>query len=208
VAQNLNGKPVVKALTWDQKPNIQREKLRVEQEGGQIDTFRDRYGRPSGPPRVWFKLPSGSAQGIAMTRSLGDFSGKQWGLSACPVVEQFPPGDADQVLVLASDGLWDMIGNQETGHIVLRSQFGAPEEAASKLRKQATDRWMVDEGVVADDLTIMVATLRVLGDKANAVPRKGSNHAAASDMVLQPSESDPGQTAGHTCANKCCTCFR
>ena len=183
-SHDRNSHPVVKALTWDQKPSTTRERLRVEREGGQIDAYRDRSGRPSGPPRVWFKLPGGNAQGIAMTRSLGDIHGKAWGLSACPVVEHFGPSATDETLVVASDGLWDVLGNQETSRRVL--QCADPAEAAASLRGLASDRWMVDEGVLADDMTIIVAMVRPLS--VDALTEDGAESIAGPKVSVDVSD--------------------
>jgi serine/threonine protein phosphatase PrpC len=203
VAQKKHGSQVPTALTWDQNPSALRERMRVEQEGGKVATFQKDQGLPSGPPRVFFKLPNGNFQGIAMTRSLGDFGGKKSGLSSCPVVQQFPPGDTDQVLVIASDGLWDMIGNQEASHLVLKCDD--PEDAASKLGMHATEQWMNDEGVVADDMTIVVAMLRVLGGEANA---EGESVPLGMMVVPQPSSPGLGGCGVHRCENLCCTQYR
>ena len=46
-------------------------------------------------------------------RSLGDGDLKACGLTAEPEVTCFTLGPKDYCLLLASDGLWDLVGNQE-----------------------------------------------------------------------------------------------
>ena len=46
-------------------------------------------------------------------RSLGDADVKQQGVTAEPEVTSFQLGPKDEFLILASDGLWDKLQNQE-----------------------------------------------------------------------------------------------
>jgi serine/threonine protein phosphatase PrpC len=132
-------------------------------------------GHPIGPPRVWIpcKVPpsvepgplllssavppsqGGPAAGLAMSRSLGDCCGKDSGLSAEPEVETFPlHAEHDEVIVIASDGLWDMVSNEEAAEIALRS--ATPYAAANALRGFAIQRWHEEESIVVDDVTVCV----------------------------------------------------
>jgi len=146
----------VKEITWDQKPCEPRERSRVLSVGGEIDSFRDRRGAVTGPERLWFKLNNGSSQGIAMTRSLGDIGGKGNGLSSDPVVEfhSLNP-NREQFVVIASDGLWDMVTTEEAIRIVSENKSDL-SLAAKAIREYAVDRWMIEEGIVCDDVTILI----------------------------------------------------
>ena len=53
-----------------------------------------------------------------MIRSLGDGDLKDVGLIAEPEVLQFQLSDSDEFLILASDGLWDCMSNDEAIQIV------------------------------------------------------------------------------------------
>jgi serine/threonine protein phosphatase PrpC len=62
----------------------------------------------------------------------------------------------DKFLVVASDGLWEFIENQETVDIA-EGQVG-PAQAVDTLVTEAGTRWMQEEQVI-DDTTVIVANL-------------------------------------------------
>lgn len=67
--------------------------------------------------RVWLKhqeLP-----GLAMSRSLGDKIAQSVGVSPVPEVKEFLISPQDRFIVLASDGVWEFLPNEEVARIVL-----------------------------------------------------------------------------------------
>jgi serine/threonine protein phosphatase PrpC len=60
--------------------------------------------------------------------------------------------------VIASDGLWDRIPNDEVCRIVANPFYerGDPEGAATFLAKESADRWTREQGMI-DDITIIIA---------------------------------------------------
>ena len=65
-----------------------------------------------GPLRVWMK--NKQVPGLAMTRSIGDLVATSVGVTFEPeikVIQNLNP--QDKALVLASDGIWDRISNDE-----------------------------------------------------------------------------------------------
>lgn len=70
-----------------------------------------------GPNRVWLK--NKQVPGLAMTRSLGDMVAKSVGVTYEPEIKCFDSiGKGDRFVVIASDGLWDRISNEEITKIV------------------------------------------------------------------------------------------
>jgi serine/threonine protein phosphatase PrpC len=63
---------------------------------------------------------------------------------------------SDKVLVVATDGLWEFVNNDETINIL--SPTPGPAEAVDLLVKEANARWMQEEQVI-DDTTVIVAHL-------------------------------------------------
>jgi serine/threonine protein phosphatase PrpC len=63
---------------------------------------------------------------------------------------------SDRVIVVATDGLWEFVDNDET--IALMRDTPGPAEAVDCLVKEANVRWMREEQVI-DDTTIIVAHL-------------------------------------------------
>jgi serine/threonine protein phosphatase PrpC len=65
-----------------------------------------------GPKRVWLK--NKQVPGLAMTRSIGDMAATSVGVTASPEITVFPNlTPNDKILVIASDGIWDRMTNQE-----------------------------------------------------------------------------------------------
>ena len=64
-----------------------------------------------GPPRVW--LGHMDIPGLAMSRSLGDTVAHSAGVSSEPELSVIQLEPEDRVVVIASDGLWEFMSNQE-----------------------------------------------------------------------------------------------
>lgn len=73
---------------------------------------------------TYFTAPDGS-ESLAMTRALGDFHLKRYGLSAEPAVQTHPAPVAGTVraIVIGSDGLWDSLHFEEARAIVYRADL-------------------------------------------------------------------------------------
>uniref|UniRef100_A0A453EYY6 protein-serine/threonine phosphatase n=1 Tax=Aegilops tauschii subsp. strangulata TaxID=200361 RepID=A0A453EYY6_AEGTS len=83
-------------LSVDHKPNREDEYARIEAEGGKVIQWNG-Y-------RVFGVL--------AMSRSIGDRYLKPW-IIPVPEVTIVPRAKDDECLILASDGLWDVLSNEE-----------------------------------------------------------------------------------------------
>ena len=90
-------------------------------------------------------------------RSLGDVVAHSAGVISEPefTEHQLDP-KTDKFLVIATDGLWEFINNQETVDTV-EGQIG-PAQAVDTLVTEAGTRWMQEEQVI-DDTTVIVANL-------------------------------------------------
>lgn len=90
--------------------------------------------------RVWLK--NEEMPGLAMTRSMGDGVAHSVGVSAEPETFEFLLGVNDKFVVIASDGVWEFLSNEDVAQIVL-PYFGqnAPEAAANALVKAAYKKW-------------------------------------------------------------------
>jgi len=123
------------AVSEDHKPNRPDEKARVQAAGGRV-IF-------AGCWRV---------QGdLAVSRAFGDAHLKKFGVSAQPELKSFTVGDQDAFLVLASDGLWDVVDEQMCGKSVARSRD--PLDAARTLCDMASTRGSMD------NITVLVVAL-------------------------------------------------
>jgi serine/threonine protein phosphatase PrpC len=72
----------------------------------------DEVGNKIGPHRVWHKHMN--SPGLAMSRSIGDRIGKSLGVIAEPVLTRYTCiRFNDSFIVAASDGVWDVMTNEE-----------------------------------------------------------------------------------------------
>lgn len=93
-----------------------------------------------------------------MTRSLGDLVAKSVGVTYEPEIKVLNNlNKNDKFIVMASDGLWDRISNDEVTRLVASPFYerGDAEGAISFLIKEASDRWTREQGMI-DDITIIL----------------------------------------------------
>uniref|UniRef100_A0A0E0ASC1 protein-serine/threonine phosphatase n=1 Tax=Oryza glumipatula TaxID=40148 RepID=A0A0E0ASC1_9ORYZ len=107
-------------LTVDHEPHTINERKRIEKQGGFVSTF------PGDVPRVNGQL--------AVARAFGDQSLKAH-LSSEPDVKHVPINSSVEFVILASDGLWKVIKNQEAVDLV--KSIKDPQAAAKRLTSEA-----------------------------------------------------------------------
>lgn len=149
-----SGRIVSRSLTIDHKPELPEERERILGKGGRIFAITYENGI-SGPERVWHnKL---MVPGLAMSRSFCDTVAHAVGVSSEPeFIEITLDSEKDCVLILATDGLWEFLCNQEAVEIAIRA--GEPSVAVNELIRESSMRWLHREGSV-DDTTVCVAFL-------------------------------------------------
>ncbi|CAL4893038.1 unnamed protein product [Urochloa decumbens] len=131
-------------LTVDFKPNLPQEKERIRRCNGQVYCHADEPGLH----RVWG--PGRDSPGLAMSRAFGDYSVKDYGVISAPEVTQRRITSRDQFVILATDGVWDVLSNEEAVQIVA----GTPEreKAAKRLVECAVRAWRRRRrGIAVDD---------------------------------------------------------
>lgn len=87
--------------------------------------------------RVW--LPNSDSPGLAMARAFGDFCLKDFGLISVPDVYYRQISEKDEFVVLATDGVWDVLSNKEAVDVVASAPSRAT--AARALVDCATRAW-------------------------------------------------------------------
>lgn len=138
------------AVSEDHKPDRLDEKKRIERAGGLVLNVRGawRIAAPANP-RASSKASRREYQGLAMTRSLGDLCFKQpTQLSiAEPEVKIMPISDKDLFLVLATDGIYNVLSNQDVIDCAGK-HWDDPEEAAKNIVRTAFQKGS-DENLTA-----------------------------------------------------------
>jgi serine/threonine protein phosphatase PrpC len=140
-------------LTRDHKPESPRENARITLKRGRIETKYLPNKAAFGPMRVW--LPTRDSPGLAMSRSLGDAEVHEYGVSAEPDVTYRKLRSNDRLLLLASDGIWNFMSNEEA--VALSFRFYDKRDAsraAESLAAEARRRWRL-EGEAVDDITVV-----------------------------------------------------
>ncbi|KAE9603148.1 hypothetical protein Lal_00018756 [Lupinus albus] len=122
-------------LTVDLKPDIPSEALRIANCGGRIFSAEE----DPGVQRVW--MLEEDCPGLAMSRAFGDFCLKNCGLTSVPDVFCRKLSKQDQFVVLASDGVWDVLTNNEVISIVASARKRSM--AAKILVKHAVHAWRI-----------------------------------------------------------------
>jgi protein phosphatase PTC1 len=132
VAEVQEGTMVGRALTMDHKPDRPSEMQRVYKEGGWV-----LMGRLDGC--------------LAVSRALGDMYFKERGLSAVPEQRNLELNSSHHFLILACDGLWDVVSDDEAVQAV--KHMTASQAMAKVLVKMALQRGSTD------NVTVMVLRL-------------------------------------------------
>ncbi|KAJ6348583.1 hypothetical protein OIU77_006208 [Salix suchowensis] len=133
-------------LTVDLKPNLPAEAERIRKCKGRVFSLRD---EPE-VARVW--LPNNDSPGLAMARAFGDFCLKDFGLISVPDVSYRRLTDKDEFIVLATDGIWDVLSNKEVVEIV--ASVPLRSSAAKAVVETAVRAWRLTvAGRKEDDLS-------------------------------------------------------
>ncbi|KAF4323472.1 hypothetical protein BBO99_00001365 [Phytophthora kernoviae] len=149
-----------KELSIDHKPDRPDEKARIVASGGRVFAVEYDDGI-DGPPRVW--LGHMDVPGLAMSRSLGDAVAHTAGVLSEPEFTSHWLDANDRCLIVATDGLWEFMSNEECMEIAMGQQD--PKVAVDLLIMEANRRWMKEEQVI-DDTTIIVAYVDTAGLKS------------------------------------------
>eukprot|EP00258_Populus_trichocarpa_P049681 XP_024465700.1 probable protein phosphatase 2C 41 isoform X2 [Populus trichocarpa] len=133
-------------LTIDFKPNLPEEAERITQSKGRVFCLHDEPG----VYRVW--MPNGKTPGLSLSRAFGDHCVKDFGLVSEPDVTRRNISSRDQFVILATDGVWDVISNQEAVQVV--SLTPDREESAKRLVECAGRAWRYKKkGIAMDDIS-------------------------------------------------------
>ncbi|CAM9501980.1 unnamed protein product [Ectocarpus sp. 6 AP-2014] len=166
-----DGLVVARGLTRDQNPDSPGERERIEAMGGFVSDPEE----AGASARVWLDATR-TLVGLAMARSIGDLAVKRVGVIALPEVTEYVLQPEDEFLVLASDGVWEFIDNQEASRLrtaseIVQGFFDRGEDAAGAckgLMEMANRRWSDVVGDYRDDITATVVKLPFLPPAAAA----------------------------------------
>ena len=148
-------------LSKDQKPDDEKERVRIEKMGGIISQCNDLYddGKEGGPFRIWVK--GQDYPGIAMSRSIGDKIAHDIGVISEPEILCFNINDKCQYLVIGSDGIWQYLENEDILEIVRPFLVEKnAENAVKEIIRKSSLAW-IEKDKIADDITVSVIFLKI-----------------------------------------------
>ena len=151
---NLNFlKPI--PLSIDYKPELAEEKARITMSGGVVEQLKDSFGLGAGPFRVF--APGKDYPGLAMSRSIGDLVGKNYGIIADPGIIEYNITVNTRFIIVCSDGVWEFLSNEtvsESGRqFYLHSNAS---ELCQELISRSIIEWQAQDSSI-DDITAVVA---------------------------------------------------
>jgi len=134
-------------LTIDHKPDSPAEMKRILQMGGHVTPA----GANGSPARVWHNL-----RGLAMARSIGDHAAATVGVIALPEITEYDIKDDDYAIIIASDGVWELLTSQQVADIAYGVKSGDVQEMCEVISDQSSYMWKVEEGDYRDDITCVI----------------------------------------------------
>eukprot|EP00557_Chaetoceros_sp_GSL56_P012392 CAMPEP_0176480538 /NCGR_PEP_ID=MMETSP0200_2-20121128/2332_1 /TAXON_ID=947934 /ORGANISM="Chaetoceros sp., Strain GSL56" /LENGTH=644 /DNA_ID=CAMNT_0017876667 /DNA_START=67 /DNA_END=2001 /DNA_ORIENTATION=- len=121
-----------------------------DENGGNDHDYEEDFDENDDPPRVWH--PTMDYPGTAFTRSLGDALAKELGVIAEPEMVTMELEDGDDIIVLATDGVFEFLTNQSV--IDICTKFKDPLGACRAVISEAYQLWLQYE-LRTDDITII-----------------------------------------------------
>jgi len=129
------------------------------QQDGRVDPFREQNGDPIGPARVWLKTEN--VPGLAMSRSIGDLVAASVGVIPEPEFFELELTPSDKFIVIASDGVWEFIKNEDCINEVWPYwEKNDPQGACDRLYELSVEHWRKEDEVI-DDISMYVIFLNV-----------------------------------------------
>jgi Serine/threonine protein phosphatase len=128
------------------KPDMPGEAERILAAGGKLTVGKN------GAARV---------NGLALSRAFGDFDDKNAGVIAEPDVNVYDIGPMDEVVVVGSDGVWDVLDYSEV--LALLEPYWTRRDAeggAKAIVEAARAAWAPNPSGYRDDILCVVAWLQ------------------------------------------------
>jgi len=151
--KNLNQLKAI-PLSIDYKPDMPEERNRILMSGGLVDQATNCFGVKTGPFRIF--APGEDYPGLAMSRSIGDLEGKNFGVTAEPGIIEYNINENTKYVVLGSDGIWEFLSNEQVKNLGKAFYLNNdPNGFVEELITQSLIEWRCNDSIV-DDSTVIV----------------------------------------------------
>ena len=83
------------------------------------------------------------------------------GLTSVPIVFRYELKEDDFAIVIASDGVWELLSSQTVADIIagVKLNGGDVQDMVNEIVDQSSYMWKVEEGDYRDDITVIVMLL-------------------------------------------------
>jgi len=147
-------KGIAYPLSEDHKPNLERERARIYKAGGFINV----------QGRICDDLNLSRSIGDLRFKVDDDLSPEEQIVTADPDIKSFTLRSDDQFMVIACDGIWDVMKNQEVADFVLR-QIKNGESRVSRIVELMLDKCLSPNlfqtnGLGGDNMTCIIVFLQ------------------------------------------------
>lgn len=145
------------AQTEDHKPEMEKEKARIEAMGGEVKsrTYPDGWVNH----RIFVK--GQRYPGLCMSRTLGDNCAKACGVVSEPEVFKVEVDPKEKpFLFLASDGVWEFLNSGQVVRALVKDmERNGDEKAVARVQQESRRRWAKEEPDYCDDITSVLVSL-------------------------------------------------
>ena len=149
------GKYVAEWLTVDHKPNNPKELKRIEKHGG-ILAWKGRKPYMRAGDFLERAKKGEKPKQLNYSRAIGGKNLKPWGLSCDPEINHFELTSEDKLIILGSDGLWDVLDPLTVLSIALDAQ-ASHRSISEEIVARAIEE--MPNMNVADNITAISITL-------------------------------------------------
>ena len=140
-------------LSIEYRPEIEEEKNRIISYGGIVEKAKNEFGEEIGRHRIWLK--GQNYPGLAISRSIGDLKGKTIGIISEPGILEYDVNETTKYIVIASDGVWECLENEEVAEIGKSFYLeNNPSALCQKIIDISTNSWKVNYSSI-DDISIV-----------------------------------------------------
>ena len=140
-------------LSEDHTPYQHQEKIRIIDNKGMIAKHQNKFGKIDERLRV-YKLGH-NYPGLLITRSLGDFIGKECGVINKPHIIELKKNHNFKYMVIGSEGIWRAIKNEDVRNLGnIYYQKGEIGNFCKDLVTKAVENWAKID-ICRDDITLV-----------------------------------------------------
>jgi serine/threonine protein phosphatase PrpC len=169
---------VLSPLSQDHKPELEEEQIRVQKAGLTVtaETFKEQDGQEE----TIYKITRSANERISMSRSFGDYEYKsneslgpeEQAVIAVPEIKAHArDGDRDLFLILACDGVWDVMSNEDAATFVLEQvEKELERKDDGSCLAQVADR-LLEECLrlgSRDNMSVIIVALSAFAEKVSA----------------------------------------